>query len=260
MLTKSYLETLRNFLNQPSVRAGLKAVVFGLLILNVQRAEYSSFSILIFLVWAFIIYVTPVQRKFTGLIGWVTLCGLALLMPSRFTLITPQWAPYHVLPEHLFAIIFTVLCYLYICVAAKIFKSNFRLYQVLHAGLVWGTSLLFITGQSGLHPIRATIIGAFFLYGLTHEYFTTHGQKDLRLIRFAAGITAIQFVEIAWVLRLLPISIGYTAAALALLTVISTAITEQYLFGTLRSRFLRYSFFILVISVVLLGSLTRWIL
>jgi len=246
--------------SRPHIRAALKAIVFGLLLLNVQASEYSTFSVILFVGWSLFIFFTPVRRAFTAPIAWFTLVALALLMPSRFTLITPQWAPHHVLPEHLFAIIFALLAYIFICIVLRIISHTPRWYQGLHAGLVWGTSLLFVAGQSGAHPIRATILGALLLYLLSTEYLKIHGQQHAQLIRFSSALIAMQFVELAWAVRLLPISIGYAAAVLSLIVVIGTSATEQYLHGTLRGPFLRYSAIIVLVTAILVASFSRWVI
>ncbi len=248
------------FLGQVHIRAFTKAFVFGILLLNVQASEYSLFSLILIVLWALYVFFTPVQRTFAAPVAWLTLVALALLMPSRFTLITPQWAPHHVLPEHVFAIIFAFFCYVFVCIALRIIKNAERWYQALHAGLVWGISLLFVAGQSGAHPIRATIIGAVLLYFLSTEYFKIHGQQAQSLIRFASALIATQFVEVAWALRLLPISVGYVAAVLAVIAVIATSASEQYMHGTLRAPFLRYSAIVLLVMVCIVGFFSRWII
>ncbi len=251
---------LRTFLRRPPVRAGIKTLAFGLLLLNVQAQAFSVFSLLLFVSWSIYVFFTPVSRPFVGPIAWTTLVSLGLLMPSRFTLVTPHWAPHHVLPEHLFALIFAVLCYIFLCVAQNLVAKVSRWYQGLHAGLVWGISLLFVAGQSGAHPIRATIIGAVLLYLLSTEYFKMHGEADKKLVRFASALIATQFVEVAWALRLLPISVGYVAAILALIAVIGTSASEQYLHGTLRGPFLRYSVIVVLATAVVIAMFSRWII
>jgi hypothetical protein len=253
-------QQVRAVLQQAHVRAVLKAAIFGLLLLYVQTADFSTFSITIFTLWSLYIFIAPIARRMRGPIAWLTLVCLALLMSSQFTVVTPQWAPHRVLPEHLFAIIFGLLAYVFLCVTGTIVRQSQRWYQVLHAGLIWGVSLLYITGQSGAHPIRATIVGALLLYALTSEYLRIHGQQNARLIRVTSVLIALEFVEIAWVLRLLPLSLGYIAAALALLVVVSTSASEQYMHGTLRGPFLRYAAMIVVIAAVVVAMSTRWIL
>lgn len=248
------------FAKRPAVRVAVKAAVFGLLLLNVQSAGYSVFSLMIFVLWCVYMYFTPVSNRFIMPVALVVLISLSLLMPSRFTLVTPTWAPHHVLPEHLFSIIFTALCYVFLAILLRATARRERWYELLYAGLMWGTTLLFVAGQAGFHPIRATIIGAIFVYALSVEYFKMHEITQMPLARLAAGLLALQFFELAWAVRFLPFSVGYAAAALTLCIVISAAAFEQYLRGTLRGRFIRYSLLAVLITAVVVAWFSRWIL
>lgn len=248
------------FLEGERLRAIMRAVVFGLLLLYVQASGYSGFSLLLFISWSLFIYLTPVSRTYSGTIAWISLVSLALIMPSRFTLITPYWAPHPVLPEHVFAFIFAALCFLYTSITLGSIGYRERWYEVLHAGLVWGVSLLFTAGVSGMHPVRAMILGTVFIAALTIEYIRMHGQSSGKVIRFAGALLAMQFLQLAWAIRFLPLSVGSAAVLLALVVVMSTAATEQYLRGTLRGRFLRHALTLLVGASCAVALLSRWVL
>jgi hypothetical protein len=244
--------------SESPVRPISKALVFGLLLLYVQASQYGAFPLMLFFAWSLYVYLTPVARTYTATTAWITLVCLSLLMPSRFTLVTPGWAPHHVLPEYFFALIFAVLCFIYVSIAIGSIGYKERWYEVLHAGLVWGVSLLFTAGQAGMHPIRATIISAVLLGILAVEYLRMHGQKDGGVIRFSGVIVSMQFFQLAWAIRFLPLSAGYSSAILALVAIIGTSVTEQYLRGTLRGRFIRYAVSFLLMSAVFIALFSRW--
>lgn len=241
-------------------RAIIRASLFGLLLLYVQASGYSGFSLLLFLGWALFIYLTPVSRTYSGTMAWISLVSLALIMPSRFTLITPHWAPHPVLPEYVFAFIFAALCFIYVSITLGSIGYRERWYEVLHAGLIWGVSLLYTAGANGLHPVRAIIIGALFIGALTVEYLRMHGQYSGRIARLAGILLAMQFLQLAWALRFLPLSVGSGAMLLAIIAVVSTATTEQYLRGTLRGRFLRHALTLCVVAGGFVALLSRWVL
>lgn len=245
-----------NWLRRPMSRAFVKALIFTLLLFWIQGNGYGAFSVFVFICFSIYIFTTPISRKFAGPVTFTTLVALSLLLPSRFTLMTPTLS--HILPGQVFAVIFGILCFLYICVVCKVVARTNRLYEIMHAGLLWGTSLLFISGQDGAHPVRTLIIGAILFFALTAEYLTQHGHEHRRVIRLSAMLLSLLLTEFAWGLRLLPLSPGYSAAFLTLLGVIGTAALEQYGRGTLRAHFVRYSFLVLISVSALIALLTKW--
>lgn len=250
------LTPLVAWMRKPMVRAFCKALVFSLLLFWIQAGEYGGFSVFLFLCYALYIFMTPVSRRFAGPITFGTLVALSLLMPSRFTLMTPTLS--HILPGQVFALIFGALCFLYICVVCKVVANTNRWYEIMHAGLLWGTSLLFIAGQDGAHPVRTLILGAILFFALTAEYLTQHGHTHRRVIRLASMLLALLLTEFAWGLRLLPLSPGYSAALLTLFGVVSTLAFEQYGRGTLRAHFVRYALAVVALVVLVIALLTRW--
>jgi hypothetical protein len=259
MQFKTYAEkatVVLNWLRRPMSRAFLKAFFFTLLLLWIQSSGYGVFPLFLFICFSVYIFATPIARKFSGPITFLTLVSLSLLLPSRFTLMTPNLS--HIFPGQVFAIVFGALCFMYVCVVCKAVSRTNRLYEIMHAGLLWGTSLLFITGQDGSHPVRTLIIGAILFFALTAEYLTQHGHSHRRVIRLSSMLLTLLLTEFAWGLRLLPLSPGYSAAVLTLLGVIGTSALEQYGRGTLRAHFVRYSLLVVLSVSILIALLTDW--
>ncbi len=235
----------------------IKAIIFGLLLLYVQAAQFSFWPIVLFVLVALFLYSQPVFKAFTFTTSLFLVLALSLLLTSRFTITVP--GELGGAGEWLFAAGFSFLFFLLMGIKNFALVRRPQWYAVLFIVLTYGIGLLLFTSIS-TSPLPSMILFALFTALLIREYFDLAEHRRSRALFVIVLTLSLVLAESAWALSLLPIGFAKAASALTLFSMMTVGIVDRYLGGTLSARFLRVNLSLIIGLTAIIFLSSRWII